>query len=132
MKKKIISKLLPETRSLRRLRELGYTADMAEIRKGPFLKIDWGHFADMVAVRKGDRFHERLIPEVLFVQATGHTNVSARVKKVLAAPDAYDVVWAGCRVEVWGWEKHKENPRIVDLSDLRLYEPLPHGHPDRP
>lgn len=132
-RKKIVSRLLPETRSLRRLREQGWTVDMAEIRKGPFLKTDWGHFADIIAVRP--RFvdsDDYVVPEVLFVQATSRDNVRARERKILAAPDAYDCVWAGCRIEVWGWDKHREDPLIIELNDLERYEPLPYGHPERP
>lgn len=129
-RKKIVSRLLPETRSLRRLRAMGYVADMAEIRKGRFIKNDWGGFADLIAVR---RLNPGLIgaPEVLFVQATSRDNVRSRERKVLAAPDAYDCVWAGCRIEVWGWEKYREDPLIIELNDLSRYEPLPYGHPDR-
>lgn len=135
-KKTIVSRLLPETRSLRRLRELGYTADMAEIRKGMFIKNDWGGFADMIAVRRdevcGLEGESIIVPEVLFVQATSRDNVRSRERKVLAAPDAYDVIYAGCQVEVWGWDKYREDPRIIRLNDIAKYEPLPHYHPDKP
>ncbi len=132
-KRKIVSRLLPETRSVRRLRELGYVADMAEIRKGKFIKSDWGGFADMFAVRNFVQGNGLVwgIPDVLFVQATGWGDVRTRERKVLRCPDAYDVVYAGCRVQVWGWDQRREEPKVIDLSDLSLYDPLPYGHPDR-
>lgn len=132
-RKKIVSRLLPETRSLRRLRKQGYVADMAEIRKGRFIKNDWGGFADLIAVRLAEGGYAALPkPDVLFVQATSRDNVRARERKILAAPDAYDCVWSGCRIEVWGWDKYREDPLIIELNDLERYEPLPYGHPDRP
>tara|TARA_R110002126_G_scaffold291760_1_gene457017 strand:+ start:3657 stop:4064 length:408 start_codon:yes stop_codon:yes gene_type:complete len=131
-RKKIVSRLLPETRSLRLLRAQGWVADMAEIRKGMFIKNDWGGFADLIAVRMVGFLHSMRAPEVLFVQATSRDNVRSRERKVLAAPDAYDCVWAGCSIQVWGWDKYREEPLVIDLSDFSRYEPLPYGHPDRP
>jgi len=136
-KPKIVSTLLPATRSVRLLREKGYVADMAE-RKMGLLSKDWGGFADLMGIRRG--LDEGIPPfgwsegepDVVFIQATGWSNTSSRVKKVLANPDAYDCVRAGCRVFVHGWDRRKEEPKVIDLSDPDLYEPLPYGHPDRP
>ena len=115
---RVVSKLLPATRSVRLLRAQGYVADMAERKIGLFSK-DWGGFADIVAIRPG----WSKSPDVLLVQATGWGNVRSRERKVLASPDAYDCVWSGCRVQVWGWHKEKHEPKIFDLSDIDLYAP---------
>jgi len=125
-KRKILTRLMPATRTVRRLREMGYVADMAELSMG-LVRKDWGNFADLIAIRP-DEF---CCPEVLLVQATGYGEIRKRERKVLMSPDAYDCVRAGCRVQVWGWDRRHEAPKIIDLSDLGRYEPLPDGHPDR-
>ena len=109
-KKKIVSKLLPVTRSVRRLQDLGYVADIAERKMGK-LSRDWCNFADIVAIRNG----HVLMPNVLLVQATGWTNVSSRLAKVKASEDAMRCVMAGCKVEVWAWDRCKADPRVVEV-----------------
>lgn len=122
MPEKNRSKLLPITRTLRLLQEKGWVADIAERKIGPYSK-DWAGVIDVIAIKPG--------PHVLLVQCTGWTNVRSRERKVLASPEAYDLARSGCAIEVWGWHKSKENPKIIDLSDPDLYDPLPDGHPDR-
>jgi hypothetical protein len=116
-KKKRVSKLLPVTRSVRRLQELGWVADIAE-RKMGVLSRDWCNFADIVAVRPGHNGH----PRVLFVQATGWTNVSSRLKKVRESEEALRCVSAGCDIQVWGWDRYKDLPRVepVNLDDFDI------------
>jgi len=106
-KKKKVSSLLPVTRSVRRLQSLGWVADIAE-RKMGVLSRDWCNFADIVAVRPGHNGH----PRVLFVQATGWTNVSSRLKKVRENEEALSCLVCGCDIQVWGWDRYKEEPRI--------------------
>jgi hypothetical protein len=117
-----VSKLLPVTRTVRLLQSQGWVADVAERKIGLFSR-DWIGCIDVVAIKPG--------PEVLLIQCTGWTNVKSRERKVLASPEAYACVEAGCRIEVWGFHKGKEDPKVIDLSDLSLYDPLPYGHPDR-
>ena len=109
-KRKKVSKLLPVTRSVRRLQELGWVADIAE-RKMGVLSRDWCNFADIVAIRPGHGG-----PRVIFVQATGHTNVSSRVNKVRESEEAMRCILSGCEVQVWGWDAYKEDPRIVHIK----------------
>jgi hypothetical protein len=103
------------TRSVRRLQKLGWVADIAE-RKMGVLSRDWCNFADIVAVRHGHGG-----PRVVLVQATGWSNVSSRLKKVRASKEAMVCVSAGCQVEVWGWDRYKDEPRIVRI-ELRDFD----------
>lgn len=115
-KKKKVSGLLPVTRSVRLLHELGWIADIAE-RKMGVLSRDWCNFADIVAVKKSERAAH---PRVLLVQATGWTNVSSRLKKVRESEAALECLMAGCEIQVWAWDRHKVDPRIehVTLEDF--------------
>lgn len=76
------------------------------------LSRDWCNFADIIAIRYGHNSQ----PRVLMVQATGWTNVSARLKKIKASAEACQCVTAGCEVQVWGWDRHKVDPRIVPVT----------------
>lgn len=109
-KKKIVSKLLPVTRSVRWLHSLGWIADIAERKMGK-LSRDWCNFADIVAVRPGHNG----FPRVLFVQATGWTNVSTRLKKIYASEEAMRCLLAGCQVQVWGWDRRREAARVENV-----------------
>jgi hypothetical protein len=100
----------PTQRSLKLLRDLGYTVAIVE---------HWNHFtkrrndlfgfADLLAIREN---------EVLLVQVTSGTNTSARVKKITESEHIGIVRDAGIRVEVHGWRKLKSGwaPKIIDLS----------------
>jgi hypothetical protein len=68
----------------------------------------WG-FADLLAIRPG---------EVLAVQVTSGSNVSARVKKIAEHENTQFVREAGIAIHVHGWRKLKAgwSPKIVDLS----------------
>jgi hypothetical protein len=101
----------PTQRSLKYLRELGYLVEIVEksIPK-TFIKKDLFGFADLLAIRKD---------EVLLVQVTSGSNVSARVKKITDNEHLPAVREAGMRVEVQGWTKKadgKYHIRVIDLS----------------
>ena len=117
MTQKKVSNLLPVTRSVRRLQENGWVADIAE-RKMGVISRDWCHFADIVAIRHGHNGY----PNVILVQATGWTNVSTRLKKIKQSEEAMRCVSAGCQVQVWGWDRYKHEPRVVNvfLSDFDI------------
>ena len=101
----------PTQRSLKRLRDDGWTAQVVEY---------WNHYArrridlfgciDIVAVRVG---------ETLGVQATTGANGAARVAKAQESADLRIWLAAGNRFEVWAWWKpaHERSyePRIVAL-----------------
>ena len=100
----------PTQRSLKYLRDLGYHVEIVEHwNNWTKRRHDLWQFADLLAIRKG---------EVLAVQVTSGTNVSARVKKIADSEIAPLVREAGIRIEVWGWRKLKSGwtPKIIDLS----------------
>jgi hypothetical protein len=102
-----MSKQSPTSRSLEALAASGWTAQKVEYwlsfgGKGGIRKDLFGGI-DIVAVRPG---------EVLGVQATSKSNVSARVKKLLGLPAIKAWVESGAKMEVWGW----------DGNDLRAVE----------
>lgn len=103
--------MTPTQRSLEALREAGYLPVVVE-RWNAFAKIRqdlWG-WCDILAIRKG---------EVLAVQVTSTSNVSARIKKIQESDTIAKVRDAGIRVEVHGWAKNASNRyvcRVVDIS----------------
>lgn len=94
----------PTTRSLKLLRDRGYTAAVVE-RWNPHVKIrqDLFGFADLIAFNRH---------EVVLVQTTTASNMAARVKKV--EENAAASLWSQTyrtfparRIEVHGWKKVK-------------------------
>jgi len=108
-------KLLPITRSVRKLRDDGWLADIAERKQGPFSK-DFLGFADIVALKRLTPYVAG-VPAVLLVQATGWTNVSARVKKISESEEAWSCLEAGCTIEVWGWDRYRADPKVVIITE---------------
>lgn len=89
----------PTQRTLKRLRDLGYLAEVVEHwNQHAKVRNDLFGFGDVIGLREG---------EVLLVQATSGDNVAARVRK------------AGIRIEVHGWRKlanGRYECRVVDCS----------------
>lgn len=103
-------KLLPETRTVRALRAGGWVCDNAVIKRGRF-SGDYLGIIDVVAFRPG---------EVLLVQATSKPNVAARITKVIQHPNTPLALQAGARIEVWGWSKDKDEPRVEEITWDRI------------
>lgn len=101
----------PTQRSLKYLRDQGYTVAIVEyFNYFTKRRHDLFQFADLLAIREN---------EVLLVQVTSGTNVSARVKKITDNEHLPSVRKSGMRVEVHGWSKRadgKYHLRTVDLS----------------
>jgi hypothetical protein len=101
----------PTQRSLKYLRDQGYTVAIVEHwNYFAHKRYDLFGFADLMAIREN---------EVLLVQVTSGTNVSARVKKITDNEHISAVRKSGMRVEVHGWSKRKDGKyhiRTVDLS----------------
>jgi len=108
-----LSAATPTSRSMAWLREQGYHAEVVEQTKRVGVpgkmkvwKVDLWTFGDLLAIKRG---------EVLCVQTTSWSNVSARVRKITDAPLLPLVREAGIRITVHGW--HADGRlREVDLS----------------
>jgi hypothetical protein len=83
------------SRSLAHLRAHGWLVDVVERRLTPMVKKDLFGMFDLLAIRMG---------EIMFVQVTTGSNVSARIKKIMANPDLATVQLHGYAV-VHGWRK---------------------------
>ncbi len=88
----------PLARSMARLRDLGYLVEKTEHWNAfSRRRVDFMGFADAIAIR-GD--------EVLAVQSTSSSNVSARIKKLVALPNV--AIWLSSphrKLVVEGWSK---------------------------
>ena len=89
----------PAQRSLALLREQGYFVQIVE-RFNPYAKVrvDLFGFLDIVCIKDG-------VTGVLGIQTTSTGNLSARVKKILAIPEAKIWLSSGGRILVHGWSK---------------------------
>lgn len=107
--------MTPTSRSLKYLKELGYTCQVVE-KFLPFAKVRVDLFGgiDIVAIKEG-------IPGILGIQATSTGNINARVKK-LQEIEAL-ALWKRCgnSLQVWGWGlKGKQGKRKT--YQLRVVE----------
>jgi carbonic anhydrase len=89
--------MTPTVRSLSHLRSLGYTVSVTE-RWNPFAHIrqDLYGFIDILAIKPG---------EILAVQTTTDSNVSARLHKIAEEPRAGAWLVSGGKIVVHGWKK---------------------------
>lgn len=102
----------PTELSLAKLRRDGYTVAIVEKwvpqtpagYSGPIIRKDLWGFGDLIAVKIGER-------EVVLIQTTSHTNVSARVKKIKGIAEAGIWLASGNRIVVHGWKQKKQNNR---------------------
>ena len=108
-----MAKITPTKRSKDWLEAEGYHVETVEQTKrvgvGNSLKVWkvdlWG-IVDLLAIRRG---------EVLGVQVTSASNVSARVRKITDSPLLGTIREAGIRLEVHGWHA-SGRMRRVDLT----------------
>jgi hypothetical protein len=101
----------PTERSLKRLRDMGYTAAVVE-KWNPHARIRQDLFGvvDVIGIREG---------ETLAVQATSGSNVSSRVNKIADHESTTLIRAAGWAFEVHGWRKNAKGRwecRVVDVS----------------
>jgi hypothetical protein len=100
----------PTSRSLQWLRDEGYDPAVVEVWNrfaprpggGRGIRQDLYNFADIIAFRPGAR---RPIKDILLVQTTSYSCVSARKKKILAEPRALGWLQAGGTIDIHGWHK---------------------------
>jgi hypothetical protein len=100
----------PTQRSLKRLRDEGYHAEVTE-KWNQFAKIrqDLFGFVDILAVGNG---------RTIGVQTTSYSNMSARVKKIMDN-DVYPILKScGWKIVVHGWKKNKSNRWEVVEKEL--------------
>ena len=96
----------PTARSLALLRKEGWTAQVVEkFNQFAMVRVDLFGCIDIVAIKTGN-------PGVLGIQATSRGNMSTRIKKIMALPEAR--LWVECsnKLEVWGWDKYKKHWRV--------------------
>ena len=91
----------PTVRSLKAMRDRGYYAEVVE-RYNSFTKRrnDFCGFIDILCLG---------MTEVIGVQTTSYSNLSARVKKINDHENLHLVRAAGIKIVVHGWRKNKSN-----------------------
>lgn len=89
----------PTQRSLKHLRDQGYTCAITE-HWNSFIKRrqDLFGFIDLVAIHKDH-------PGVMAIQTTSGSNVAARIEKILGVEESRTWLEAGNRLVVHGWAK---------------------------
>lgn len=111
-KKRKKSSTSPTQRSLKKLRDEGWTVAITE-HWNSFCKMrqDLFGFVDLLCLRDG---------VTMAVQTTSGDNVSARINKIAEMPVLGLVRKAGWRIEVHGWRKlvssGKWECRVIDIS----------------
>lgn len=102
----------PTQRSLKYMRDLGYHAEITERWiPGANLRKDLWSFCDVLCLHKETG-------ELVAVQTTSYSNISARVKKIAECELTPLVRKAGIEIHVHGWRKVKTRwqVRVVDIS----------------
>lgn len=112
--------MTPTQRSLKLLRDRGYTAAVVE-RWNAFARVrqDLFGFVDIVAIKAGES-------GVLAVQSTSADNLAARRTKIAAEPRAEVWLAAGNRIALHGWRKG--GPRGARKTWQVNEELVPSGH----
>jgi len=100
----------PTQRSLKYLRDLGYVVAVVEKTiPHTFIKQDLFSIGDLLAIRKG---------EVLMVQVTSESNVSARVRKIGDSEHIAAIRESGMGVHVHGWSRNAKGKYVIRVVDL--------------
>lgn len=87
----------PTQLTLEKLRAEGYLCEIVERWiPGANIRKDLFGFVDILAIKDG---------QVLAVQATSKSNISARVNKIAEHENIAEVTKLGWQLEVWGWAK---------------------------
>lgn len=107
-----MAKISPTQNSLKRIKTDGWTTVAIVEFWNPFARVrqDLFGFIDILAINDDG--------EVLAVQTTSYTNISARVKKIAENKNIGRVRKANWRIEVHGWRKVKNRweVKVVDVS----------------
>lgn len=101
----------PTQRSLKMMRDKGYYAEVVE-KYNSFTKKrnDFAGFLDILCLGDG---------EVVGVQTTSYSNMSARVKKIREHENLNFVINSGIRILVHGWRKvgNRWEVKEVEISE---------------
>jgi len=107
-----MAKISPTQNSLKKIKTDGWTTVAIVEHWNPFARVrqDLFGFIDILAINDDG--------EVLAVQTTSYTNISARVKKIAENEHIGRVRKANWRIEVHGWRKIKNRweVKVVDVS----------------
>jgi len=100
----------PTTRSLKYLRDQGYLAWVVEkwIPRAN-IRSDLFGFIDILCLKGG---------EILGVQTTTSSNMSARLKKIADHENVGAVREAGIAIHVHGWRKNSKGRWVIRVEDL--------------
>lgn len=97
----------PTQLSKRELEKQGYLVEITE-RWNAFARKrkDLFDFIDLLAIKDG---------EILGVQTTSASNISARLKKITEHPNFSPVRASGIKVVVHGWKKEKNRWKVKEV-----------------
>lgn len=106
---RINTRTAPKKRTIAWLEERGYLAGDVERREGPITRDLFG-IIDVHGVHPERR-------EFIYIQLTGNSggNVATRVRALRTSPATGKLLRAGARVEVWGWNHGRAEPRVVAM-----------------
>ncbi len=98
----------PTQRSLKLMRDNGYYAEVVE-RYSSFTRKrnDFAGFIDILCLGDG---------EVVGVQTTSYSNMSARIKKIREHENLNVVLTSGIRILVHGWHKVGNRWQVKELE----------------
>ena len=102
----------PTTRSLKYLRDQGYTCEITE-HWNPHARIrqDLFGFVDLIALGEN---------ETLAIQTTSGDNVSKRIDKIINHDNYAAVRAAGWRIIVHGWRKNSKNRWVLREVEITV------------
>jgi hypothetical protein len=100
----------PTQRSLKYLREQGYTVAVTE-KWNPHarIRLDLFGFVDLLAIKEG---------QTLAIQTTSASNFADRRAKILEHDNLSKVLSAGWSVHVHGWRKNVKGNRVLKLGEV--------------
>jgi hypothetical protein len=100
----------PTQRSKKALEKDGWLVAIVEhFNQWAKVRIDLYGFVDLLAIREN---------EILAVQTTSRSNMSARIKKILAHENYPKVKSAGIKIRVDGWAKNKKGRYENKITEL--------------
>jgi hypothetical protein len=107
-----LAKISPTQNSLKKIKTDGYTTVAIVEHWNPFARVrqDLFGFIDILAISDDG--------EVLAIQCTSKSNMSARIKKIESNPHLPACRAAGFQIEVWGWFKNKQGRWECKIEDI--------------